>query len=352
MSTIEEQSGLTNHIAEQRDKVMTLGHVQLLTNSKDYKAHLMDLNVYVNEINNLVHELSSATEANNIARIMALLIELDVNDPSRIGEPLIETLLHDLRTKAEGTFEFKKGDKNLATALLQILKLNDHSTTQLIRDLCNEQSDAGIATPFDYRRLTTSFDKEWESATVDDWLDFFNNNSAEELREGVEVGLSFSSTKPQRYSDEKETWLASLLRGKCNNLLDIGGSIGVSSRHLMELLDINTACVTDCRTEEQLEACFYGGFEKQKDIVYVLGKAGDITKQTPDNEKYDLVTVNNVLVHIKDKEEAIKHIIPCINEGGQVLITGGDNTNPPRNGFWLFKKENGSFSLIDEETEK
>lgn len=254
---------------------------------------------------------------------------------------------HDLQTKAEGSFEFKPGDKNLAVALLQILETDGLPSADLIRTLCSEQTQAGIATPFDYRRLTTKFKIDWTVATVEDWVDFFTTHDPEELRESVEVGLSFSSTKAQRYTDEEEVWIKEVLQGKCANLLDVGGSIGVSSKHLMELLAIDSACVTDYRTEEQLEACFYGGFEKQEGISYVLGEAGDITKNSPNSEQYDLVTVNNVLVHIRDKEKALQNILPRVAEGGYLLLTGGYNTNPSRKGFWLFKKENEKFGLIN-----
>lgn len=349
MNSNTEQLKFPLHVSEQRKKVHQQGHILLLSNARDYKNYLLSDDAYTKEIEGLLNDLSEVADTDDQARILALLVELDVADPSRIGEPLIDTLKYDLKTKAEGSFEFKPGDKNLAIALLQVLETEDHPASELIETLCREQSEAGIATPFDYRRLTTKFDIDWTTATIEDWLNFFETHSPEELRASVEVGLSFSSTKAQRYSDENEGWLSKLLNGKCANLLDVGGSIGVSSKHLMELLAIDSACVTDYRTEEQLKACFYGEFEKQEGISYVLGEAGDITKNTPNTEQFDLVTVNNVLVHIRDKERALQNILPRVSEGGYLLLTGGYNTNPSRKGFWLFKKENQKFNLVSQD---
>ncbi|MFZ1720921.1 MAG: class I SAM-dependent methyltransferase [Microgenomates group bacterium] len=339
MNTQTELLNFPLHVSEQRDKVLLQGHGLLLSNAKDYKNYLLDNNVYIKEIADILNKLSETTNVADQSRLLALIVELDVADPSRIGESLIDTLKYDLKTKAEGSFEFKPGDKNLAIALLKLLETEDHPVAELINDLCREQSEAGIATPFDYRRLTAKFDIDWVAATVEEWVDFFTTHTPEELRESVEVGLSFSSTKAQRYSDEDETWLAVQLKGKCANLLDVGGSIGVSSKHLMDLLAIDNACVTDYRTEEQLEACFYGGFEKQEGISYVLGDEGDITRNSPNTEEYDLVTVNNVLVHIRDKEKALQNILPRVAEGGHLLLTADIIPILPEKVFGCLRKK-------------
>lgn len=332
-------------VTEQRNSVLLHGHHALLTNSNDYKSYLLDEEAYSKEITLLLQYLSEATSASEQAKFLAILIELDVADPTRIGEPLINSLIHDLQIKANGEFKFLPGDKNLAAALLQILDIDDHPIAELIRTLCVEHGKAGLVTPFDYRGLAAMFRGDWTSTTVQEWIDFFSGCSLSELRAGVDIGLSFSSTRAQRLSDQKEIFIRNMLKGKIASLLDIGGSIGVNSKHLMELLGIESACVTDYRTEEQLKRCFYGGFEKQVGVSYVLGEAGDITKGTPNNELYDLVTINNVLVHIREKELAILNILPRVADGGYLLLAGGYNGNYPKRGFWLFMKENGQ--LID-----
>lgn len=74
--------------------------------------------------------------------------------------------------------------------------------------------------------------------------------------------------------------------------------------HTANLLSIplTMVTVTDYRTSQELQQCFYGGFTQQEGVEYILGEQGDITKHSPNNKTYDLVTANNVLVHIINKK--------------------------------------------------
>ncbi len=334
-------------VVSETRQVLQNGHKALLENAVNFKQDLMKPNSYELFKERLLTDLQSCADIAERARLLAILEEINVRDTSRIGESLIETLQYDLQTKAQGEFEFKKGDRNLAQAMLQLIG-EGGNTAELISTLCEEQRQGGIATPFDYRRLTLGYEGSFETATPEQWLQYFRSNSIEQLRKHVEIGRSFASTKPQRYEEEEYAYLADRLRGKVRTLLDIGGSTGISAEYLMRFLKIPHTVVTDMRTEEELQASFYGNFKRNPNILYILGREGNITQATPTDETFDLVTVNNVLVHIRDKEVALSNILPRINPGGRLIISGGYNTNPPRIGLKVFKAEANGLSLEKE----
>lgn len=340
----QPESPTNEAIAHETEKVLHEGHKVLLDNTIIFKEFLMNPNSYKMFNQQLLEGLETSSDVSEQVRLLAVLEELNVRDTTRIGEPLIDTLKHDLQTKAEGKFEFKKGDRNLALAMLELLE-EDGQIAGLISRLCEEQVESGMATPFDYRRLTLGYDGSFETATPEQWLRYFHHHTSTELSKYVEVGRSFASTRPQRYEEEEYDYLSEKLRGKVGKLLDIGGSTGVSANHLMSHLEIPEAMVSDARTEEELQASFYGKFKRQSNIKYVLGREGNITRTTPTDETFDLVTVNNVLVHIRDKETALSNILPRVNEGGHLIVSGGYNTNPPRSSLKIFKSDASGLKL-------
>ena len=330
---------------KEKSLMLKSGHRVLRENTTVFKNALMSQSIFNSFIVEITHRLPKSLSPTNQARLLATLFEVNVRDTTRIGEPLFETLKYDLRSKASGEFEFIPGDKSLAQALLQLIN-QEGGVTKLLQDLCEAQTRAGIATPFDYRRLTVGFTGEFAKARVQNWIDYFQNVSPNELRNHIEIGRSFASTKAQRYSSKEEELLCRCLK-RPRNLLDIGGSTGINAQHIMNQFDICTATVTDIRTEEELKETFYGRFEKSPQIKYILGDRGDIVRSTPDNEKYDLVTVNNVLIHIVDKEAALNNILPRLDSNGILVIKDGYNANPPRIGFWIFQVLDGRISLVE-----
>lgn len=84
-----EKTDVPIHVSEQINKVHQYGHSLLLTNEKDYKSYLMDEGAYSNEIGELLQSLTEMMDTQDQSRILALLIELDVADPSRIGNLLL-----------------------------------------------------------------------------------------------------------------------------------------------------------------------------------------------------------------------------------------------------------------------
>jgi len=326
-------------LQEERGSVMTNGHGVLRENANLLKSALMKQNTFNEFIVGIEQRLVKASLIDEQARLLAILFEVNVQDTTRIGESLVETLRHDLETKASGEFEFIAGDKNLATALLNLLN-EDGEVTNLIEELCAAQTQAGVATPFDYRRLTLGFDGAFDEAEVADWIEYFQETPVESLKGFVEIGRSFASTRPARYSKEQEEILGECLSAR-RNLLDIGGSIGVSARHMMDRFRIPRATVTDIRTEGELQDAFYGELKKDSQIDYILGEQGDIVTRSPDEKEYDLVTANNVLVHVIEKEKALNNIIPRVADGGLLVVSDGYNANPPRISFWIFQRRGG-----------
>lgn len=335
-------------IDQEKKRILEVGHELLRTNATELKQWLMDERNYDMFISDIEKKLESATTIEQQSRYLALILELNVQDVTRIGEPLIVSLQHDLQIKANGVFEFIPGDRNVARALLSLLS-SDKSIQDVLTVLCENQSDRGVATPFDYRRLTILFKNEFSKTTEEEWkhyfINLFQNASIEDLLGMVEVGRSFASTKQNRYTEEQEE----LIKGSVNNpknLLDIGGSIGVSAEYLMRVLNISEGTVTDSRSEEELRRVFYGSFEKKSGLVYVLGEAGDITKKTPDNNQYDVVTVNNVLVHVLAKEIALQNILPRIRDGGLLVMLDGFSGNLPRKVFTAIRVSGGRIQIL------
>lgn len=311
------------------------------------KEALTDEKLYSEKILEITQQLGTSVAQSDQARLLALLIELDVRDTTRIGESLFDTLRYDLETKAQGDFEFVKGERNLAMALLQLIN-ESPDFLNFISQTCDEQEGLGLATPFDYRRLTLQNRKELEEMEVDDWVAYFHGLKNHDMRGLLEIGRSFASTKEKRYSDEEEGIIQSRVGDQSQSLLDIGGSIGVSATYLAKLLSIPEVTVTDYRSREELERCFYGSFQPQEDIKYILGEQGDIVLHTPDSKQYDLVTVNNVLVHIRNKEAAVNNILSRLGDDGYLVISGGYNTNPPRKGFWFFQIDKEGLVLLNQ----
>ncbi len=338
-------SEIQNSKSEQEQiLVLEKGHTYLLENSSSFKLDLIKKSFRDTFEKQLIRKLEIENNLNSQSRLLAILEEINVSDPTRIGEPLIATLIHDLKTKAYDDFEFVKGDKNLSLCLLNLI-VNDDRISSFIKKLCVDQQKSGIATPFDYRRLTLGFKGRFETATVEEWSTYFSRRSLEQLESYLEIGKSFSSTKPQRYDDKEEEFLVRNIKG-IQKLLDIGGSIGVNALHLKELLGIKEVIVTDSRSKKDLKKSFYGKFIPDQTIKYILGNQGNIVYKTPSADMFDLITVNNVLVHIREKEIAIANILPRLNQGGYLIISGGYNANSPSDNFKLFQKSDRGIDLL------
>jgi 2-polyprenyl-3-methyl-5-hydroxy-6-metoxy-1,4-benzoquinol methylase len=316
--------------------------------SQIFKEYLLDSQNYNTFITEVVGLLENSTSLHEISRYLSILLEVDVRDVIRIGESTLDSLIFDLKTKATGEFEFVEGDRNLAIALLSIIE--DTKYRGIIQQLLEHQIQYGIATPFDYRRLLSDSKWELKKLSVTEIISFlkklFENNKLEYLLQLVEVGFTFGSTKIKRYTDEEEKFLEKYILN-APNILDIGGSTGISTNYLMQRFNIPIGTVSDVRTERNFETLKYSKFSKYPNIDYVLGEKGNIVKCRPNHRKYKVITVNNVLVHVVDIEKAIINIINSLDEDAILIIQDGYNSNPPRKEFRVLKWKKGEITQLN-----
>jgi len=296
---------------------------------------------------------NSEGKREEIARRLAVLLEINVSDPRLIGASHSVLEARRLRRILERDKYFQT---NSSSELYRHLIIDLEDENGLLRNLIDfiqqKREEEGIATPFSTEMLVEALakeagiDKPFSDLAQDDWqkvlLDF-NNIPAEIIYQRL-----LSSTNP--YYIWTTTGIGRNLavlpvfqkEWRGGTYVDVGGSIGVNALEIGERVGFSKVFSLDIMSkEEALTITQITDFKQGRPIAlddnlrrkveekvnFVWGfnaKRDNLAEKIPGSISPPLVIgMHHLLVHLVDKRGVILNALNMIGENGYLWVSGG-----------------------------
>jgi len=318
-----------------------------------------------------IKAIKGLEDKEEIARRLALLIEINVEDPQLIGASHSVLEARRLRIILDQYKYYQDNYKSeLYEKLISDLEADEGLLKYLIDFLQQERERLGIVTPFSIEMLVgalanqVGINKDFRNLTLEDW------NRIISSFKGKEANIVYSELLPiikpdyiwTRTGLGRNLTILSVFKEKWQGgtYVDIGGSVGVNSLEIGEEVGFSKVVSLDKMKEEEALAItqiidyrqgkpieFNNDLRRKvKERVEFFWRFNAVTEKLSDRIKGDfppplVIGIHNLLVHLRDKKAVILNALNMIGENGYLWISGGFIANSPVLYNFILKIENG-----------